>query len=401
MNLHKLCDETEQEYIQRICSMKNNIGTWQDVADIVNAELGTSYSESRYRKAWKLFNPSNKEVQPDTQTMFSSVLECTFDDPTTTLIKERQKLTATKTEYMRLLRQQSRFELFYENVKEVIQQTSPPSFKVLPVQTSNVTKQYLVTLSDIHYGSNFEAINNSYSIQECERRFEVLLNELVAFIMEHQLSTISIVDLGDDIQGILRLTDLKLNEVDVVRAVVGVSKLISSFLNELSAYCNIDYYHVLTSNHSQTRPLGTKASELASEDMEFIIVNYIKDTLAQNPRVTVHYETDKGYMYIPVFDFNVLAMHGHTVKSINTILKDMTVFQRRLIDYTILGHYHSKTQVSGNEAGTYDTEVIVAPALIGSCPYADTLYKGAKAASMVLGFDQTRGLIDTHKIIVN
>ena len=106
-NFHRQDLESEQDYIQRICSMKDVIGTWQHVADIVNQELGTSYSESRYRKAWKLFNPSTNTA------MQNNVINMTLD-----LIKERQKLNATKTEYMRTIRQQSRFELFYENIKD-------------------------------------------------------------------------------------------------------------------------------------------------------------------------------------------------------------------------------------------------------------------------------------------
>ena len=74
--------------------------------------------------------------------------------------------------------------------------------------------------------------------------------------------------MGDDIQGILRLSDLQLNESSVVKATVFVAKTIARFLNDLSEYCFIDYYLCPTSNHSQTRPLGTKASEIASEDVE-------------------------------------------------------------------------------------------------------------------------------------
>lgn len=402
-NFHRQNLESEQDYIQRICSMKDKIGTWQHVADIVNQELGTSYSESRYRKAWKLFNPSDTilqvthiddDVASANTAMQNNVINMTLD-----LIKERQKLNATKTEYMRTIRQQSRFELFYENIKDAIQALPAPQFS--PLKSNDTQMEYIVPISDIHYGSNFTSANNHYSIKECERRFNILLSDLIDFIEDRQINKVSVVSLGDDIQGILRLSDLAINETSIVEAVVGVSKLIAAFLNELSKHCAVNYYHVLTSNHSQIRPLGTKASELASEDMELIIANYIKDLLINNDRVNVEFETDKGYLFIPVFNFNVIAMHGHNIKNNATVLRDMTSFHRKLIDYVIMGHYHSKSTTSGNETSAYDTETVVCPSIVGSCPYSDTLGKGSKSAVLVLGFEATQGLIDTHKIILN
>lgn len=42
--------ESELEYIFRIGSQKDLIGTWTDVADVINSELGYNYSECKYRK---------------------------------------------------------------------------------------------------------------------------------------------------------------------------------------------------------------------------------------------------------------------------------------------------------------------------------------------------------------
>lgn len=40
LELHKLAKETDNEYIYRICAAKDQIGTWDDVADVINKELG-------------------------------------------------------------------------------------------------------------------------------------------------------------------------------------------------------------------------------------------------------------------------------------------------------------------------------------------------------------------------
>lgn len=65
-----LRDEDPIAFQYRVSKDKDLIGTWQDVADICNRELGYEYSESKYRKDFaaftKLFNANrNKLVDAD------------------------------------------------------------------------------------------------------------------------------------------------------------------------------------------------------------------------------------------------------------------------------------------------------------------------------------------------
>ena len=48
--------ETDEQLIYRVCSLKDSIGTWQDVANIINNITGNSYDESVYRKKYQSFN---------------------------------------------------------------------------------------------------------------------------------------------------------------------------------------------------------------------------------------------------------------------------------------------------------------------------------------------------------
>ena len=198
------------------------------------------------------------------------------------------------------------------------------------------------------------------------------------------------------------MSDLKINDSSVVKAVVEISRLIALFLNEISAYTTVEYYHSPTANHSQIRPLGTKASEIADEDLEYVIGNYIKDLCANNNRITIHLaEEGKQYIDIPIFDYNIIAMHGHQIKNIETSVKDMSMLKRRFIDYLILGHFHNGKEIPSSESCCYDTEVLVSPSFIGSDPYSDSIMKGAKASVKIYGFDDLYGHTETHKIILN
>ena len=403
----KIENENFHQYIWRMDELvqSGKYKNWKEITPFVNAELfgedETQYrDESAYRKAVKY---ARDFYEAGVFGVGSSIDEDEYykklEEQRRELEKQRQKLYATKTEYTRQVRQQSRFELFYENVADEIIALDIPEFVGLDYSANN--KEYILSIADIHAGANFITETNEYSFEEITRRFEKLLNNTIGFVKERQLGYIKILCLGDDIQGILRLSDLQLNESSVVKATVFVAKTIASFLNELSKYCYIDYYHCPTSNHSQIRPLGTKASEIASEDVEYIICNYIKDVIVNNNRVHVHTNFGHEYIEIPIFDFNTIAMHGHTIKNIDTSLKDLTYHKKKFYTTMFLAHYHAaKTGVVGEMSNT-DCEVIVCPSFIGSCPYSDKLLKGAKPSCYILGYDEKYGHTETYKIFLN
>ena len=86
------------------------------------------------------------------------------------LQKERNKLYATKTEYSRQVRQQSRFELFYENVANEVSLYEVPNFKYVDI--SKHQNEYILSIADIHAGANFVTETNEYSLEEITKRFE-------------------------------------------------------------------------------------------------------------------------------------------------------------------------------------------------------------------------------------
>lgn len=374
---------------------------WKEITPFVNAELfgedeDLYRDESAYRKGVKYardyfeagcFNSGSDDEY------YNKLEEQRLE-----LEKQRQKLYATKTEYTRQVRQQSRFELFYENVANEIQELSVPEFVGLDYSVND--KEYIISIADIHAGANFVTETNKYSFEEITNRFNKLLNYSINFVCEHQLSKIKVLCLGDDVQGILRLSDLQLNESSVVKATVFVAKTIASFLNELSKYCYIEYYHTPTSNYSQLRPLGTKASEIASEDVEYIICNYIKDVLVSNDRIIIN--TNFGYEYIevPFFDFKTIAMHGHNIKNIDNVLKDLTYHKKTFYITAFLAHYHAAKMGVVGEMSDTDCEIIVCPSFIGSCPYSNSLLRGSKPSCCIFGYDEQYGHTETYKIFL-
>ena len=399
--LKRIENETEDQYFYRVCSMKESLGfTWPQMAEIFNAEFGYNKGDTAYRKRWNafesVFNANMDKLVGDYENSYK------IEEQIQRLQKERQKLNATKVEINRSLRQESRSELFYENIRDTIETLPMPNIIVNNTLRVLPNKEYLLCIADIQAGAKFELPNNEYSLKICEERFSKLLSDVVNYVQSNNIVKLNVVGLGDNVQGILRLTDLKLNETSVVEATVSVARMIACFLNQLSAYCYVNYYHTPTSNHSQTRPLGSKASELASEDMEYVIGNYIFDMLANNNRVSVNLNDGYDYIEIPIFNFNIMAMHGHTIKNLETALRDLSSTHRKLIDYLIVGHWHNGKVIPGNEHENHDTEVLMCPSFQGTDPFA--FYKlglSSKAACKIFVFDEKYGCTGIEKFILN
>lgn len=399
-------NETENEALWRIGQEKtNNLidDTWVDIAEVFNKHFRTDeteyYDSSAYRKKYKNFYDAYEQIF---SKINNSEASAELDKKKKDIIKERQKLYATKLEYNRDLRQESRFELFYDNIRNAITTLNPPDIRLLDTQyVDNDDNEYVLNFGDIHYGSNFKSTNNKYSREICKYRFSLLLGYVIDYILNNNINHLKILNVGDCIQGILRISDVKLNETAVVNCVVEISQIISDFLNKLSEYCTIEYLHISSANHGQTRPLGSKSSELASEDVEKIICNYIKDSLRFNDRIEVIFDIDKEYLEFEIAGFDCIAEHGHRVKNIKDYLNKKSLLHRKMYSYGFLGHTHSNQCITVGEECCNNIEIFVSPSFVGSCPYADTLNVGAKSSVNILKFNRIYGHIGTETFILN
>lgn len=405
MNIKTEClkksDESNKEYRLRLYknqdaySLKN-----KEIGDLCNEAFGVNYDESAHRKYVKPYlegyNDAILECGSESEKIKSLIEEHKLLEEN--IRKERYKLQATKLERDRQERHFSRFELFYENVRDAITTLPLPKIKPYYINHDN-DDEYVVLISDIHFGAKFKSDHNEYSIEIVKQRFNKLLSELILLIEEKHLKKITILGLGDDIQGILRLTDLMINQIPIVNAVVEYPRILATFLNELSAYCDIDYYPVQNSNHTQTRPLGTKASELADEDLEKVIVNHIYDMLTKNDRVNIHIEFENKPIIFEIKGFKCIAKHGHQLKTVNdNVLKDLSDYYRIFFDYAFFGHLHAGKELTVGAGNINNREIIVADGFIGSDPYSDSLYKDCKGAVKICKFTKN-GYTGYDKIV--
>ena len=324
-----------------------------------------------------------------------------LDEKIEMLRKERIKLQTANVERIRIDRSESRQEMYYEYVGKVIEALKPPIFRPI-IGNKKSEINYITAIADVHYGAKYRSINNEYSPEIAKERFEDLTGRLIAFVQEKQIAKLTIVSLGDLLQGILRLSDLKINDSSIVKATVEICRLIANMLNELSAYTEISYYHTPSANHTQIRVLNAKASELADEDLEYLMGNYIKDLCAYNERIFVHLAKEgENFIEVHVPGNEIIAMHGHQIKNVESAVKDISILHKKFYDTILVGHLHSGKEIPSHEGVIGDSEILISPSFVGSDPYSDSLYKGSKASVKVYGFDKLYGHTETYKFILN
>ena len=101
--------ETDEELIFRICNDKEQIGSWQDVANIINELTGNDYGESTYRKKFQAFQKmlnanQSKFIDSDAQLKEIEMQKRELE-------KAKVKLQTEKIEYNRWLREDARDEI--------------------------------------------------------------------------------------------------------------------------------------------------------------------------------------------------------------------------------------------------------------------------------------------------
>lgn len=399
VELKRLANESDEEVIYRICMAKEEIGTWQDVATTLNNILGYEYTESKYRKQFQAFNKilnANQDKIVDSNKYLNE-LEFAKEE----LRKERIKLQTLNIERNRLDREEARHELYYENIRAVCESLPLPEF--VPIDESEEQeKSYVLTIADVHYGADFETINNTYSRQIAKERFEYLAGKIREFIKDKNIKKLYVVSLGDMLQGILRLSDLRLNDTSLMRCTVEISRIMASFLNEISKFAKIEYYHVNRANHTQCRLLNNKANALPDEDLEYVLENYIKDLVDNNPRISVHLNKEgSSFTIIDIPNNKLCAMHGHQIRNIDNAIKDIEALTGHSYSALLLGHYHNGKEVPTQEGTFGDKEVLISSSFIGSDPYSESIFKGTKAACKIYGFNGYEGHTESYKIILN
>ena len=396
--LQRQKNETEEQFIWRLGRAKDSGEldmSWEEIADIVNIEFREDEDEYRNESAYrKPYQQAKRFYEAGvfkdlTTEKYIELLKAEKHE----LKKERQKFRDEKLEYNKWLREESRDEKIAEEIADAIK--SLPQFDV---KTPLVRDTYdlhrkggVLLIADTHYGTEFcvrglyGELLNEYSPEIFEKRMWDLLARTVAIVKKEGLSEICVFDLGDQIDGILRVSQLMKLRYGVIDSAVRYGRFITTWLNELTKHVAVRYQMVKDSNHNQLRMLGQPKNTFKDENISTVIKEKIMDTLKDNPNFTF-IQNPTGYIWDRIAGNNILGIHGE-VKNLERAMKDFSSLYKVDIDILIAGHKHHQA----SEAIGFAKDVVSAPSVIGVDDYSMSLRKASDPGATFIVLEEGKG----------
>lgn len=318
------------------------------------------------------------------------------------LEKERKKNQTVNLEINRNLRRFARNELTQEEIRRCILELEP--LPIPPFARPTISpKEGILPISDVHYGKKCVVrglkgeIINEYNEEVFEKRMWSLLGNTIDIKMKENIEKLNILLTGDLIDGILRMTQLQKLQYGIIDSTIKLAEFLSNWLNEISIYVKVELYYCL-GNHSQIRPLGSSNGEFAEENMEKIILWFIKSRLENNSNITIH-DNEGDFIYFNCKGLNIMASHGEE-RNIESAIKDYLVLYGEPIDMFIGGHLHTKENksIGISHKGLTDLEYCRVKSICSIDDYSTKLRKSSGAGTSLFIIEEGKGKTVTYDI---
>lgn len=389
MNLSKLESESNEQYIFRVCQMKDQLGyTWKQIGDVINKELGNNYDESCYRKQWQSFN---KLLKANETTLFDNdeylkEIQAHKDE----LYKINKQIQDQRREYNKVLTSEARADHLAEKLIEAANSLH----NVIPLNGDNSyyifdkhVNEAVLCLSDFHYGMVTDNIWNKYNTDICKERIEKLIKKVSSYIRENNALKLHVLILGDLAHGAIHTTARVAAEENTCDQLMHVSEIVAEAINYLSKYVNEVHVYSTYGNHLRT--VQNKKESIHSDNMERIVPWWIKQRLKDNVKVEVHDNDYYEFIYLDILGYDVVATHGDldNVKKSGAVIN--SVFNRmygRSIDYLVVADQHHLEMVEDT-----GIESILVGSLCGTDEYANNRRLYSYPSQTLMMFNEEDG----------
>lgn len=398
--LKKLPEENEDQYIWKIGQAKDAgliSSTWEELAPRLNTELNIEETEwrgsSAFRKAYRWMQRAYDNVFR--KNGFIGTQGDELDIKKRELEKEKIKLRTEKLEYNRWLREEARDELICEKIVRAIEELPPLNVpEILPSHITgraHANREGCLIFADTHYGVDLKITGlfgetiNEYNPEIFEQRMWNLLTQVVDICEKEGFTSLNVYDLGDEVDGILRVSQLWKLRYGVIESTVRYGRFITEWLNELSKHVYIKYQMVKDSNHCQLRLLNQPKGTFKDENMSYIIAEKIIDRLSGNPNFKF-IQNPTGYVFDNILGYNILGIHGEG-KGLESAIKDFSKTYGVELNFLIGGHKHH--QNSSNIG--IQSDVISVPSVIGVDDYSLSLHKTSDPGATLFVLEEYKG----------
>jgi hypothetical protein len=384
-------NESFLDYHVRLFANKETyeLDTYQ-IADLLNKEYGTNYSESKWRKDYAAYVYWKDYIM--NKNLDKEILD-KYEEVRIESEKEKIRKRDQNREYGKKIANQARFEAIRDDVVKAIyhlENKKPLQFKP-NYNTSLSQKHGLALFSDWHFGMEVSNSTNVFNKQVFNKRVEKLVSKIIEHGKTNQIHTLHVGQLGDLLAGMIHVsTRVQANE-DVIEQTKYVSEVLAEVLSTLAnEFPAIKYYNVI-GNHGRT---GNKHDVGIKENFEYLIPWFLEARLKDFDNIEIITDQD-GYITTKIFNDDIVLVHGNYDR-VDQCVTRLPQVLGYVPSYIIGGHVHHNYE---KEYGR--TTVVVNGSLIGADDYAMQGRYGAKPSQKFMVFDEVEGLQATYIIKLN
>lgn len=393
-------NETDFEWKLRLVTSKLDKEIdldWVEIRDILNLECSPDHLR---KTAYGMYEYKNFLQSKQLESVEDAELLNKFTQKKLELQKERVKLQAEKNEINKWIREQGRSELFYEKYLDILSKRQlPKAPEYIPPQVQN-DYDWVLNFADIHYGKEVkihgleDEILAEYNTSIFERRMWDLLGQVIGKIDKENIKHLHVFNLGDSIDGILRMSQLQAIQMGIFDSLIGFADFMFAWLDELSNKVRIDYYSCW-GNHDEIRPLGSNKGDFAHENVDRIITWHLQKLFekTKNQNITIH--KNKPLYYVDIVGTRILATHGQDEKNLENSIKDYQNIYNKKIHMLFTGHLHNTNTKTTGMDGLQSIEFYQHPSICGIDDYSMKLKKVAPAGATMMKIERGLGRTET------
>ena len=363
MDFKKLEQETINEYICRIGLLREKYNlTWADIIKYIYEEFGVQLTKDSVRKRYR---------RAISNYITEENIEQKIDDK-----KYLYRIQAEKNQlqnyYKVLSREETLKDIGIEAAK-IIAEKNP--LKIDFKYNFNSEKEGILLIGDWHYGININSKFNVYNTDVAKERVEFLCESVINHIMEHNLSKLHVLNLGDMIAGNIHLPLRLHSQTDVITQILEVSEVIADFIYILGNYVNIEYYSTLD-NHSRIEP--NKKDSIQLETLSRITPWFLKERFKDSKHIHFNDNQIQDIVQFSIGTYKVMAVHGDKDKP-GEIINKLTSFVGEHKDLICTAHYHHFSCDESNK-----TMLVSNGSLMGTDEYAMDLRLSSKPSQTLI-----------------
>ena len=331
------------EVLSLIDSMRNQGMTWAAIVPAVNDQTGLHYGSTSYRKAyyaWKGLNPPAAEKTEEATEDENEAEELLAMIASVKM--EKNKLSDYRAEVNRMYKRMSREETIKEIAHDAaVEMAAKNPFPIIKprIKANGDCRAGVLVASDWHMGSVQNNAYNKFDSGICVRRVYDLMtaaDDMLEKFLEPG-DSLTIVNLGDLINGIIHSQIRINNQIDVITQIINVSELMAVLVHHFAEKYTVTYVSTLD-NHSRIFPDKKESVDL--ESLCRITDWYVAKRCANDGvNFTLNIYGDDIATFSVLDKWNVAAVHGHK-DTPNQVIENLTNYTRQPYDIVITAHRH-------------------------------------------------------------